>query len=210
MMIYVDDLLLMYHSRYEKKFLELQAQLLALYEFRVRGDASHFIGIRILRNRTDRKLWLIQDSYIDKISEKFSIKKDKIPKTPLPLRVDWSIWSENATPNEIYANQQRVKSIGFASFATRTDISKAVSNLSEVLRNLSPEQSKAAEHCLQYLLGTKHLALKFDGLSQGQRIFGAYSDSAFADNINNRYSSHGFCFTLYGGSIHWKAIKEFI
>lgn len=76
-----------------------------------------------------------------------------------------------------------------------------------MLHNPSPEQSKAAEHCLQYLVGTKHLALEFDGLSQGQRIFGAYSDSAFADDVNNRYSSHGFCFSLYGGPIHWKAIK---
>lgn len=206
-MIYVDDLLLMYHSRYKERFLELQDRLLALYEFRVMGDASHFIGIRILRNREDRKLWLIQDSYIDKISEKFSIKTVKVPKTPLPIGVDWSVWSGNATPNEVSAYQQRVGSIGFASFATRPDLSKAVSDLSGVLHNPSPEQSKAVEHCLQYLVGTKHLALQYDGSTLEQRIFGAFSDSAFADDASNRYSSHGFCFSLYGGPIHWKATK---
>ena len=68
-MIYVDDLLLMYHSRNKNKFLELEAQFLALYEFRVMGDASHFISIRILRNRKDRKLWLIQDSYCNRTLE---------------------------------------------------------------------------------------------------------------------------------------------
>ena len=55
-MIYVDDILLMYHSRDNKKFLELQARLLALYEFRIISDAIHFIGIRLLRNRKERKL----------------------------------------------------------------------------------------------------------------------------------------------------------
>ena len=206
-MIYVDDLILVYHSRDQAKFLKFESQLLALYEFHVMGDATHFIGIRIIRNREDRKLWLTQDSYIEKISEKFNIKVNKVPKTPLPLGANWSIWKGTATPNQISAYQQRFGSIGFSAFATRPDISKAVSDLSGVLHNPSPEQLQAAEHCLHYFVGTKHLALQFDGLTQGQRIFGAYSDSAFADNIANKYSSHGFCFSLYGGPIHWKATK---
>ncbi|KAI0993168.1 hypothetical protein K3495_g15016 [Podosphaera aphanis] len=197
----------MYHARYKKKFLKLEAQLLALYEFRVMSYATHFIGIRIIRSRDERQLWLIQDSYIDKISDKFNVKTDKGPKTPLPLGVDWSPWNGSATPNQISAYQQRVGSIGFAAFATRPDISKAVSDLSSLLHNPSPEHSEAAEHCLRYLVSTKYLALQFDGLNQGQQIFGAYSDSAFADEPNTRYSSHGFCFLLYGGPIHWKATK---
>ena len=76
-----------------------------------------------------------------------------------------------------------------------------------MLHNPSPEQAKAVEHCLQYLVGTKYLALQFDGLQQSQQIFTAYSDSGFADDQVNRFSSYGFCFALYGGPIHWKAIK---
>lgn len=179
-----------------------------MYEFRVLGDATHFLGIRLIRHREERKLWLIQDSYIEKLSEKFKIKVENIPRTPLPVGVDWSPWDCSATQNEISAYQQRVGSIGFTAFATRPDISKAVSNLSGVLHNPSPEHLKAAEHCLHYLVGSKYLALQFDGLDQAQRIFTAYSDSAFADDLVNRHSSYGFCFALYGGPISWKAKKK--
>ena len=129
-MIYVDDLILMYSSQNSSKFQILEAELLKLYEFRVIGNAKHFLGIRIIRNQEERKLWLSQDSYIGKLAEKFNIKLDKIPKTPLPLGVDWSPWDGTATLDEISAYQQRVGSLGFSACATRPDISKAVSHLS--------------------------------------------------------------------------------
>ena len=191
-MIYVDDLILLYHPRDKTKFVKFDTELLKLYEFRVIGNATHFLGIRILRNRDERKLWLIQDSYIGKLAQKFNVKAENTPKTPLPIGIDWSPWDGNATTNQISAYQQIVGSIGFSSFATRPNISKAVSNLSPVLHNPSPEQAKVVENCLQYLVGTKYLALQFDGLQQSQQIFTAYSDSAFADDQANRFSSYGF------------------
>lgn len=157
--IYVDDLILLYHPRHKLRFVEFEIQLLKLYEFRIIGDASHFLGIHIVRNRQERKLWLIQDTCIEKLAEKFKIKTEMAPKTPLPVGVDWTPWSGTANLNQISAYQQRVGSIGFSSSATRPDIAKAVSNLSTVLQNPSPEQAKAAEHCLHYLVGSKYLAL---------------------------------------------------
>jgi hypothetical protein len=45
-------------------------------------EAKHFLGIRIVRDRAQRKLWLVQDSYIDKMAEKFNITKKKLVKVP--------------------------------------------------------------------------------------------------------------------------------
>lgn len=205
--IYVNDVILMYSPPDSKIFEKLEAQLLKVDEFQVRGNAKHFLGIRIIRNREERKLWLAQDSYIGKLVEKFNIRLDKIQKTPLPLGIDWSPWDGTAALNEISTYQQRVGSLGFSACTTRPDISKAVSLLSGALQNPSPEKSKAAEHCLNYLIGNRYLALQYDSLAQSQSVFTAYSYSASADNPINRCSSHGFCFLLYGGPIHWKAVN---
>jgi hypothetical protein len=39
------------------------------------GDLRWFLGIRIIRDRPARKLWLCQDSYIEKITNRFNIAK---------------------------------------------------------------------------------------------------------------------------------------
>ena len=64
---------------------DFKRKLQAKYEIRELGKAKHFIGIRIVHDRADRKLWLLQDSYIDKMAKKFHIKPTKILKTPLPI-----------------------------------------------------------------------------------------------------------------------------
>jgi hypothetical protein len=48
--------------------------------------ANWFLGIRIIRNRATKQLWLYQDSYIDKITIKFHLNEAKKTLiTPLPV-----------------------------------------------------------------------------------------------------------------------------
>jgi hypothetical protein len=84
LMFYVDDIVIAYREKDQYRVDEFEQKLQAKYEVRELGEAKHFLGIRIVRDRTDRKLWLLQDSYIDKMADKFHIKPTKIPKTPLP------------------------------------------------------------------------------------------------------------------------------
>jgi hypothetical protein len=100
-----------------------------------------------------------------------------------------------------------VGSLNFSAVITRPDISKAVSKLSEFLRNPSPQHVAAADRTLEYLVRTKYWAIEFDGNQQNRRIFITSSDSAFADDTRTRYSSYGFYFSLFGRVIHYKAIK---
>jgi hypothetical protein len=52
---------------------EFERKLEKEYELRKLSEAKHFLSIRILRNRAERKLWLIQDSYNDKLGERFNV-----------------------------------------------------------------------------------------------------------------------------------------
>ena len=114
------------------------------YKLQKLGEAKHFLGIRILRDRTKRKLWLIQDSYIDKMGERFNCATvKKPPKTP--IMTDLVPFTGTATPQQIYRYQQKMGSLNFAAIISRPDISKAVSKLSVFLQNPSPNHIAAAD-----------------------------------------------------------------
>ena len=67
---YVDDFVLLYRPEDKAKFIEFETKLLATYEIRSLGNLSWFLGIRIIRS--DEKLYLCQDSYIEKLAEKYN------------------------------------------------------------------------------------------------------------------------------------------
>ena len=81
---YVDDFVILYRAEDKEKFIQFESALLATYEIRSLGNLSWFLGIRVIRS--DDKLYLCQDSYIEKIAEKYSTTiASPYPKTPLSL-----------------------------------------------------------------------------------------------------------------------------
>ena len=206
LIFYVDDILTAYASKHQSRMDKFESELLKKYEIRQLGEAKHFLGIRIIRDRPQRKLWLIQDSYIEKMAEKYNITVTKPPKAPLPM-TELIPNEGTATAQQIYAYQQWVGSLNFPAVIMRPDISKAVSKLSEFLQNPSMEHIAAAKHMLEYVVGTKYLAIEYNGNQQNNQIFVTSSDSSFADDRATRHSSYGFCFSLFGGVIHYKAVK---
>ena len=97
---------------------EFEAKLLQRYEMRILGDAEYFLGIRIVRDRPARKLWLVQDSYIDKLATKFNISTgNKAPRTPLPS-TELVPYQGTATPQTIFGYQQKIGSINYPAVIT--------------------------------------------------------------------------------------------
>ena len=92
---------------------------------------------------------MIQDSYINKLAEKFNITVNKTLRTPL-LSTDLVLYKGTATSQQIYRYQQQVGSINFTAIITCPDISKAISKLSEFLQNPSLLYIAAANHILKY------------------------------------------------------------
>ena len=65
------------------------------------GELTWFLGIQIIRDRTHRKLWLCQDSYVEKITKAFHLEDLKPPKTPMKSEELYSS-DGKATPQDIY------------------------------------------------------------------------------------------------------------
>ena len=92
---------------------------------------------------------------------------------------------------------------------TRPYVTDAASKLSEHLTNPSRRHLELANRTIDYLIGTRSLAIQFNGLTdQSKPIFLASSDASFADDPDTRYSSQGYAFTLFNGPIDWKANKH--
>jgi hypothetical protein len=215
---YVDDIVCCCRKEHLSRMNAIIEALCRRYEMRNMGELSWFLGIRVVRDRPNRKLWLCQDSYIDKIIKRYHLEHRKTPYTPLPSE-PLVPYESSATPQEIHAYQQRVGSLNFATTVTRADAAKASSILAEFMQNPSPKHMDAADHALLYLNGTKSLAIEFSAgkttmeatikeLPDDPEHFQAASDAAFADDIKTRRSSEGYLFKLFGGPIDWRATKQ--
>lgn len=207
---YVDDIVLI--GRNLKEIEDFQKALISRYEMRDLGNLQWFLGIRIIRDRPNRRIWLSQDAYIEKLITKFNLESHRPIYTPLPANK--LIPNEGqATLQEIHAFQQRVGSIMYAAVVTRADTAYAVNLLSRFLLNPSYKHLEAADHCLAYLNTYRTLAIQYsdqpnqDTDTTGPKVFCCSSDAAFADNPD-RKSSYGYLFKLYGGPIAWKATKQ--
>ncbi|SZF04575.1 unnamed protein product [Blumeria hordei] len=57
-------------------FQQFITQLRSKYDLTDRGTLSSFLGVRIIRDRIQKELWLTQDSYIDLVANAFNLADD--------------------------------------------------------------------------------------------------------------------------------------
>jgi hypothetical protein len=212
---YVDDIVALVRPEDHKAHEEFKRALKDRYEIRCLGELSWFLGIRVIHDKEQGKVWLLQDSFIDKVAASFKLQKKsgRYPATPLN---EGSIGLSEEEPNAARTKefQSLTSSLAFISCITRPDVAKAHSVLAQHLQNPSEKHLAAAKHVREYLIGTQHYAICATALQtesslyitagEGEAIkagveplfFGA-SDAAFANNLETRRSSHDFMFKLY-------------
>lgn len=202
---YVDDICILCHPENYAKYLELRTKLFQKYELRELPDMAWFLGIRIVRNKTQRTMWLCQDSYIEKITNKFHQTTEVTPKTPMPLE-ELVPYEGQATKQEIYAYGQRVGSIDYAAVMTRPDVSCAVQKLADFLVNPSPKH-RAPDRTISYLYGTRKRAIQYSYTLHNQ-YFQCSSDTSYGDDVSTRRNTEEYLFFLFGGPIDWHCTKQ--
>ena len=99
---------------------------------------------------------------------------------------------------KIYAYQQRIESINYATIIIRFDVIYAVSKLSEFLINSSKKHLHAADRILFYLIIIKFFSIKFNvKIFDSQSIFLVSSDASYADDFQIRYNFQNYEFKLF-------------
>jgi hypothetical protein len=117
----VDDVVILYHKRHQTEFHQFKQDLLKAYDFKDLGELKWFLGIQILRDRNNQRLWLCQDSYIEKMAKSFNLV-DTTPEYKTPLSTEeLTPNTEQATPQEIHGYQARIGSTTYATTITRAE-----------------------------------------------------------------------------------------
>jgi hypothetical protein len=207
---YVDDVVILYHRSHQSEFQQFKDALLGTYAFKDLGTLKWFLGIRIIRDRSLKKLWLCQDSYIEKVARSFNLIQGATFKTPLATE-EVEPNSGQATPQEVHSYQSRIGSTIYATTITRPDAAYASNKLAQYLLNPSPLHISAANRVIRYLYATRFLAIEYSqnaGISQVTPDFECCTDAAYADDIPSRKSTEGYLFKLFNGAIDWRSTRQ--
>jgi hypothetical protein len=211
---YVDDIVVLEHPDHLDDHCQFKKQLEAVYNLRKLGELKWFLRIRVLRDWTAGTIWLIQDSFIDKVVKKFYLDMKSGGVYPAVPHAE-SVLAQSAEEMDHQHTQlcqQLVGSLVYISKFTRPDVARAHSVLARNLQNPRQKHISAVKHVWRYLYGTKCLAIraseqiaKSSSYVWDKSRFYGESDAVFADNVESRRSSHGYLFKLYGMPIDWKA-----
>ena len=146
LLLYVDDMLIV--GRSTSRIEKLKQQLSHSFAMKDLGPAKQILGIRIIRDRKAKKLYLSQEKYIEKILQKFNMDKSKTVSSPLATHIRLSIKQRPLT-NEEKEDMERVPyasavgSLMYAMVCTRPDIAYAVGSVSRFLANPGREHWNA-------------------------------------------------------------------
>lgn len=217
--VYVDDFLLLAPKHLRSRLEEVKALLQQKYAFRDLGPAEHFLNVRIVRDRKQKKVWLCQDAYMDKLVSRFHLDAGISPRitTPLSTAFTDTPFEGEASAEQRIGFQQRVGSIIYPSIVARPDLALAATKLSRFNQNPSPEHIREADRAILYGYNTRYHALEYSGSSADTSAsseeftwtrFLAASDASFADNREDRKSTQGFFISLFGGGLTWQATKQ--
>uniref|UniRef100_A0A093ULN7 Retrovirus-related Pol polyprotein from transposon TNT 1-94 n=1 Tax=Talaromyces marneffei PM1 TaxID=1077442 RepID=A0A093ULN7_TALMA len=198
---YVDDIVLAYKKSRQLEADSVLNQLRAKYNISGGEDLEWFLGMRIIRDRSNKVIWLSQATYIDKIAKLADTRQTD--DTPMS-REELLPYEGTATYKSQHHYQRKVGSIMYAAVSTRPDVAFAVSRLARFLSNPGPKHHKAADKVLCYLERHRAYALRLGGSED----FSVSTDASFADNTLDRKSSQAYVMTLFGGTIGWQANKQ--
>jgi hypothetical protein len=203
LLLYVDDMLVAGSNMQDINV--LKKKLANSFAMKDLGAAKKILGMRITRDRKNRKLTLSQGEYIEKVLERFRMQNAKPVSTPLASHFKLTKEMCPKTQEEIeYMSRvpysSTVGSLMYAMVCTRPDIAHAVGVVSRYMNNPGKEHWEAVKWILRYLRGTATHALCFGG---SDTVLQGYVDSDMAGDKDSRRSTTGYVFTIGGTTISW-------
>jgi len=204
--LYVNDITILGDNL--KNVEKIKTTLSNRYEMTDLGEIESYLGVRIKRDRSNKRLEIDQSRYILEIVDRFGLSDAHPVCTPLPTGADMFLekYNEQASTADIKLYQRIIGSLLYVQIGTRPDISFAVSRLAQYASNPSPHHIRLAKYVLSYLKGTSDLKLVYTGGS-GDGLY-SYSDSSWGDVLNDWHSTAGYVFLLANATISWCSRKQ--
>ncbi|KAK2067667.1 hypothetical protein P8C59_001381 [Phyllachora maydis] len=146
---------------------DLKKRLNKVYAIEDLGPAAYFLGVQIIRDRPNRRLWLNQSQYVEEAVSRFNLADSKPISIPLQpglvsqLQLEEDIASHLCNSTEIKLYQSLVGTAMYIMLLTRVDISFTVQWLSRSLNRPTKSHLNAAKNLFKYLNSTKDYSICF-------------------------------------------------
>ncbi|KAK2070356.1 hypothetical protein P8C59_004857 [Phyllachora maydis] len=146
---------------------DLKKRLNKVYAIEDLGPAAYFLGVQIIRDRPNRRLWLNQLQYVEEAVSRFNLADSKPISIPLQpglvsqLQLEEDIASHLCNSTEIKLYQSLVGTAIYIMLLTRVDISFTVQWLSRSLNRPTKSHLNAAKNLFKYLNSTKDYSICF-------------------------------------------------
>ena len=146
LLLYVDDMLVVGSNMQDINV--LKRKLDKSFAMKDLGAAKQILGMRITRDKKNRKLTLSQGEYIEKVLRRFRMQNSKPVNTPFSIHFKLSKEMCPKTQEEIeYMSKvsywSPIGSLMYAMVCTRPDIAHAMGFVSRYMNNLGKEHWKA-------------------------------------------------------------------
>lgn len=189
-------------------------ELQSAFPITVLGNLTYFLGLQIMRDRTNQTLIVHQSSYIDSMLKEFGFSHIKSAVSPLPITCKLTL---KDCPTNIHEKEfmsqfpfrPLIGKMRYLVTGTRPDICYACNFLSRFMHNPGMAHWKSLVRVVRYLKHTTNYGIKFSSQSTSQPIpLLGWSDSDWGGESDTRRSTAGFVFTLAGGAITWQSKRQ--
>ncbi|RYP58910.1 hypothetical protein DL770_010326 [Monosporascus sp. CRB-9-2] len=131
MFFYVDDMSMMYGTRDIARAEEFFAKLTQRFHIVDLGELQWFLGMRIIRDRQVRKLWLVQDTYWEKIYIRFNLSEAGKRYTKVPR---WRDLEEYEGKASAASKKDYLEKVGSLIYVTTSSTEAELLALSQIVK----------------------------------------------------------------------------
>ncbi len=158
MFFYVNDIVFAFTASREKNAKNLIRRLKDIFDMKDLNSLNFFFDVRILQKFDT--IWLIQNSYMNKLIKNYVINIEYKATTLLSYQSLMS-YIDEMNQKKVHVYRQKVKSICYSAIITRSNIVKAAFELTRHFTNSDSKDLKAADHCIRYLHAIKFLIIRY-------------------------------------------------
>jgi len=212
MAVYVDDITVV--TEKEEDWEEFVKSFQERFPISTAGDLSWLLGLKVETKSEENKIKLSQSQTILETLEEYRMDTAYPKLTPLQKARLGTKKEKTRKEDEEWRKKtpyrSAIGSLNWLARCTRPDIAFAVQFASRSVEDYGKEEWGDIKRILAYLKGSKDLKLHFqkkENDTEGTELVG-YSDSDYAGDANDRKSTTGYIFFLYGCAISWKSIKQ--
>jgi len=207
--VWVDDCLLIAKDAAEVK--KSVAEIASKFTVSEEKELSYFLGMTVVRDRSNRVLKVTGQRYVDELLEEFRMQGCNEVKTPeeVSKKLTKEMSPTNVADRERMVGvpyRQMVGALLYLSSTIRPDIAHAVSEVARFSNNPGEQHWIAAKRILRYLKKTAGMGLEFCA-DRGLQLK-VFSDADFAGDTDNRRSTSGCCVLFGGGVVSWFSKRQ--